>query len=214
MTIDKDLAASIAATRFGLGARPGEIDAARADPRGWLTSQIRPAGADAIRADMPASSERLSQYREVQEARRAARVATAAAGSGPAATASAPDPVQMVQKMIRRDAGADFVARMNLGATTAAPFRERWALFWANHFTVSAAKVVTATMIGPFEQEAIRPHAFGRFEDMLVASSSNPAMLLYLDQAQSIGPESRAGRFVRLGGKTLGLNENLAREIL
>jgi uncharacterized protein (DUF1800 family) len=55
---------------------------------------------------------------------------------------------------------------------------------------------------------------FGRFEDMLVASSSHPAMLLYLDQAQSIGPDTIAAAFLSRGGKKAGLNENLAREIM
>ncbi len=81
----------------------------------------------------------------------------------------------MAAKLIRDDAGADFLARVQLGVKTDAGFRERWALFWANHFTVSAGKLATATLVGPFEQEAIRPHVFGRFEDMLVASSSHPA---------------------------------------
>ena len=59
----------------------------------------------------------------------------------------------------------------------------------------------TATLVGPFEQEAIRPHVFGRFEDMLVASSSHPAMLLYLDQAQSVGPDTMAAAFLSRSGK-------------
>jgi uncharacterized protein (DUF1800 family) len=117
-------------------------------------------------------------------------------------------------QLIRQEAGADFLARVRLGATTDASFRERWALFWANHFTVSATKAQTATLIGPFEQEAIRPRVFGRFEDMLIASSSHPAMLLYLDQAQSVGPDSMAAMFLSRGGKRAGLNENLAREIM
>ncbi|MEO8812411.1 MAG: DUF1800 family protein, partial [Caulobacteraceae bacterium] len=95
-----------------------------------------------------------------------------------------------------------------------AGFRERWTLFWANHFTVSANKLATATLVGPFEQEAIRPRVFGRFEDLLVASSSHPAMLIYLDQARSIGPGSQAAAFQARNGKHAGLNENLAREIM
>ncbi len=55
---------------------------------------------------------------------------------------------------------------------------------------------------------------FGRFEDMLVASSSHPGMLLYLDQAQSVGPDTMAANFLSRGGKKAGLNENLAREIM
>ncbi len=204
MAYDKDLMGAIAANRLGLGARPGEIAAARSDPQGWLVGQIRPSGADPIDPAMPGSAERFGEYRADQQARREAKP------DGEAA----PDPVKMARDRIRKDAGADLAARLKLAATTEAPFRERWALFWANHFTVSAAKVVTATLVGPFEQEAIRPHAFGRFEDMLVASSSHPAMLLYLDQARSFGPDTRAARYLEMTGKPAGLNENLAREIM
>src|SRR6185503_16727780 len=65
------------------------------------------------------------------------------------------------------------------------------------------------------EADAIRPHVLGRFEDMLRAVVGHPAMLLYLDQAQSIGPGSGAGmRAAERQQRRRGLNENLAREIL
>ena len=124
------------------------------------------------------------------------------------------DPVKMAAKLLRDDAGADFLARVQAGVKTEDGFAERWALFWANHFTVSAGKLATATLVGPFEQEAIRAHMFGRFEDMLAASSSHPAMLLYLDQAQSIGPGSIVAQRAGRAGHPVGLNENLAREIM
>jgi len=204
LAIDLDLKAAIAATRFGLGARTGEIRQARSDPQGYLTAQIRPEGADQPQADAPGSAERFGEFREYQEQRKQAR-----ADGDPKS-----DPVKMAARMLRDDTGVDYLARMQLAARTNAAFRERWALFWANHFTVSATKFVTATLVGPFEQEAIRPHVFGRFEDMLVASSSHPAMLLYLDQAQSVGPDTMAARFLARGRKTAGINENLAREIM
>jgi uncharacterized protein (DUF1800 family) len=70
-------------------------------------------------------------------------------------------------------------------------------------------------MAGLLEFEAIRSHVLGRFSDMLIAVEQHPAMLIYLDQAQSIGPDSRAGRLIAArGGQKRGLNENLAREIL
>lgn len=62
---------------------------------------------------------------------------------------------------------------------------------------------------GAFEREAVRPFVLGRFADMLLAVEHHPAMLFYLDNRQSTGPDSRAGK--RRGR---GLNENLAREIL
>jgi uncharacterized protein (DUF1800 family) len=204
MALDPDLAASIAATRFGLGARPGELLLARNDPQAWLIAQIRPGlGADLPLANSPTSAQRLIEFRQYEQERQAAKLA-----------GQNFDPVKFAGRLIRQDAGADFLARVRLGADTDASFRERWALFWANHFTVSATKLQTVTLIGPFEQEAIRPHAFGRFEDMLDASSSHPAMLLYLDQAKSVGPDTIAAMFLSRGGKSAGLNENLAREIL
>ncbi len=206
--IDRDLAASIAATRFGLGAKFGEIAAARGDPHGYLVSQIRQTGADQPEPGAPGSAQRFSELRQFQQDRRQARGADARPAD-PAA-----DPVKMAQRLIREDAGADFLARIQLAATTDAAFRERWTLFWANHFTVSAAKLATVTLVGPFEAEAIRPRVFGRFEDMLVASSSHPAMLIYLDQAQSIGPDTLAARALSRNGRRAGLNENLAREIM
>ena len=64
-------------------------------------------------------------------------------------------------------------------------------------------------MAGGYEREAIRPHVLGRFADMLLAVESHPAMLFYLDNSTSIGPNSVAGI-----NRSRGLNENLAREIL
>jgi uncharacterized protein (DUF1800 family) len=140
------------------------------------------------------------------------------------------DPVKVFGGLLRQDVSSDFLARTQLASTTEAAFRERWTLFWANHFTVSATKAITGTVVGPFEAEAIRPHVFGRFVDLLAAAETHPAMLTYLDQVQSIGPDSQAAQFQRRGGprrvgggvggfqpavqRTLGLNENLAREIM
>ncbi|MGE6740920.1 DUF1800 domain-containing protein [Allorhizobium pseudoryzae] len=89
-------------------------------------------------------------------------------------------------------------------------FGERLAMFWANHFAIAIGKGGEVHILaGCFEREAIRPHLFGRFEDMLVAVETHPAMLVFLDNRQSIGPNSAANK----NGKR-GLNENLAREIL
>lgn len=89
-------------------------------------------------------------------------------------------------------------------------FAERWVAFWSNHFCVSISKSnLVHVAAGSFEREAIRAHAFGRFADMLRAVEQHPAMLHFLDNQQSIGPDSPAGR-----RRKVGLNENLAREIL
>ena len=80
-------------------------------------------------------------------------------------------------------------------------FVERLVWFWSNHFCVNADATV---MAGAYEREAIRPHVLGRFADMLLAAEGHPAMLIYLDNAQSIGPNSVAGI-----NRDRGLNENL-----
>ena len=92
---------------------------------------------------------------------------------------------------------------------TDTPFRERLVWFWANHFNVSRRAGPTAVTAGDFVRTAIRPHVTGRFGDMLLAVMRHPAMLIYLDNARSIGPDSPVG--LRQGK---GLNENLARECM
>lgn len=206
---DRDLEAAVAATRFGLGARAGEIAEARGDPQGFLRAQIRAQGADQPAADGESAAHRIAELRDLRGARKP---------GGTSAADDEPDPVKTAQRLLRENTARDFLARVQLAATTEAGFRERWTLFWANHFTVSANKLVTATVVGPFEAEAIRPHVFGRFETLLTSAETHPAMLLYLDQVQSVGPNSRAASYVRRRGgeakRQVGLNENLAREIL
>ena len=207
-----DIDAAIAVTRFGLGARPGEIAEAARDPRGYLKAQIRRQGADLFRTDGETTNQRLAEFRDYRRERAMARDARPAAADGKPVQ---DDAVKAARRFIRQNAAGDVLGRVQLAAETTASFRERWALFWANHFTVSATKVQTATLVGPFENEAIRPHAFGRFADLLGAAETHPAMLVYLDQVQSVGPNSRAAQFQRRRGpRSPGLNENLAREIL
>jgi uncharacterized protein (DUF1800 family) len=78
--------------------------------------------------------------------------------------------------------------------------------FWSNHFCVNADATV---MAGAYEREAIRPHVLGKFADLVLAAEGHPAMLIYLDNASSMGANSIAGI-----NRTRGINENLAREIL
>jgi uncharacterized protein (DUF1800 family) len=201
-----DINAAIAATRFGLGAQPGELEATRPDPRGFLMAQIRPEGADQPLGNLGNSAQNLTVFEGLRRERRELK--------GEDAAAAGADTLKQIQAQIRSMAIEEMVARGRLAATTHAAFRERWTLFWSNHFTVSAVKGTVAPIAGAFEREAIRPHVFGRFEDLLLASSQHPAMLLYLDQAASIGPDSMAGQSAQGRKRQAGLNENLAREIM
>lgn len=117
-----------------------------------------------------------------------------------------PPPLNIIQKTYRAEA----LARLQRATLADCGFGERLVAFWSNHFCISANKGGLARMwAGSFEREAIRPHVFGRFGDMLKAVEQHPAMLFFLDNQQSLGPESRAGQ-----NRKRGLNENLAREIM
>ena len=194
----------IAVNRFGLGAAPGELAAAGSDPRGWLAAQAaKPAPDYREFADLPPSGERLKEYPRWLAGLRAARAS-----------------MSSVEATFREHFGpimlAEIGARLAVAAATPAPFHERLAWFWANHFTVSAEKPVVFALVGSFEREAIRPHVTGRFADMLLAAASHPAMILYLDNHLSVrrgGQPRRPSRSAAFPAPT-GLNENLAREIL
>jgi uncharacterized protein (DUF1800 family) len=81
--------------------------------------------------------------------------------------------------------------------------------FWFNHFNVFAGKGLCSIWSGAFEEEAIRPHAMGRFRDLLGATAKHPAMLFYLDNWQNTAPNSPGTH-----GKFDGINENYARELM
>ncbi|MDZ4311175.1 MAG: DUF1800 domain-containing protein [Cypionkella sp.] len=88
-------------------------------------------------------------------------------------------------------------------------FRERLTTFWADHFSVIAKRQLEALFPYALVDDAIRPHLTGNFADMLTAATLHPAMLSYLDQSSSVGPNSHFGKNQRKG-----LNENLAREVI
>lgn len=195
------LEGAIAAHRFGLGARPGEIERASRNPKNWLLTQINtaadqptPLSGTSFKNGGDAVVDLLKYQREQFMARRA--------GTGG-------DPVKNFFQFRAKVFLDELAARYAHGFTTDRPFAERLVWFWSNHFVVSAMNPRAITFVGAFEREAIRPHIADKFEDMVLAAMSHPAMLLYLDNAQSIGPDSIAGK--RFGK---GRNENLGRELL
>jgi uncharacterized protein (DUF1800 family) len=208
----KTTGAAIAANRFGLGARPGELDRL-GDPADWLLRQIKGAppvlGGEGLRP----SAETLARVLEArQEVRRQRKQQTRAAGDDG-------DQVKVAFKAqsIYRPVYVDEAhARLAHSVSTDRPFLERLTQFWSNHFAVSVDKVAVLGLAGAMEREAIRPHVAGSFPELLLAVEKHPAMLLYLDNQASIGPNSRAGKLAtrRAGNRKVDINENLAREIL
>jgi uncharacterized protein (DUF1800 family) len=177
-----DTRSAQALIRFGLGRRGAEE--LPGDPARWLARQLD--GSDPGLAPPPSTAQGIAALRDDRQ--------------------NKPPPGQSRSRALFRAEQAAWTER---ALTTAAPFRERLVRFWANHFTVSLRQRTTAALAGAFVEEAIRPHVTGRFADMLLAVMRHPAMLLYLNNAVSIGPDSPAG--LRTGR---GLNENLARECL
>ena len=205
--------AAIAAHRFGLG--EPSLSALQADPQAWLLAQIGPA--DLARGDgLLTTDQAVAHVTAEAENRRLAK------NPPPGMTAE-----QVLAGHYRDVIAADVRSRFTTAVLTQRPFAERLAWFWANHFTVSLSKGGVRGLVGAFERDAIRPFIAGSFEQMLVAATTHPAMLRYLDNNQSAGPNSNiAQRVTRRAQnqaatadmleprRTVGLNENLAREVL
>jgi len=206
-----EVAAAIAANRFGLGARPGDLATIGTDPRGWLRTQL--SVQPLLAADgLQSTAQILSGAEPIVQARRQARRARtdAAAADSPATAELA----MRLPQYLRPIYLSESRARLQAALRTDRPFAERLVYFWSNHFAVSVDKFAVLGIAGSFEREAIRPHVMGRFHDLLLAVETHPAMLLYLDNQQSIGPDSMVARRAGNRGRKVGLNENLAREIL
>jgi uncharacterized protein (DUF1800 family) len=225
---------AIALNRFGLGTRID--DSAPPDPRAWLTGQLdryeaRPEAIAAAPARALVAGQLADYLEEVRgeagQGRRRQRQPApmqprdpepGMAMAGNDNLAGLPDSARRYIRRAGREHYLEMVAaRTNAALAAPAPFVERMVHFWANHFAVSADKLTVIGLAGLLEFEAVRPHVLGRFRDMLAAVERHPAMLLYLDQAQSIGPGSEAAAIaarLRRGPQQPGLNENLAREIL
>jgi uncharacterized protein (DUF1800 family) len=209
---------AIATNRFGLGARPGELAAIGSDGRDWLRAQLLagpPAlGSPELRPSQQILSDAFELRREIQGARRAERFAGGGGGADQAAQNAALQ--QRLPQFLRPIYLTEASARFQQAVSTERPFVERLTQFWANHFAVSVDKQFLAGLAGSFEREAIRPHLLGDFADLLLAVETHPAMLLYLDNHLSVGPHSPAAQQLvrRQAQRRIGINENLAREIL
>ena len=221
-----DTQALIAFQRFGLGPKPGGWNAL-GDARAALHAEVARTDAALIDADTAVAlglAGTTGNYGRVYAAAEARKTMQAAAMSAAAAEAAPQGRSEVAaEAAARRIAGlkeigaaaersyrAEALARFRQAFAAPVGFVERLVAFWSNHFCVSVAKGEFArATAGSFEREAIRPHVLGRFADMLAAVERHPAMLAFLDNGTSAGPQARAARS---GGR--GLNENLGREIL
>jgi uncharacterized protein (DUF1800 family) len=220
--------AAIAANRFGLGARPGEL-AKIGSPSDWLKQQLQGAPPLLVAADlksavqvMEGAAEIASNVRELGGDGREDLKKIAADETDPVAAQQARQQIiaNRLPKYFLPIYQADAAARLRNAVATDRPFVERLVHFWSNHFAVSVDKVAVLGLAGCLEREAIRPHVLGNFADMLLAVEKHPAMLQFLDNQLSIGPNSPTAQLAKKRQaanpqrRQLGLNENLAREIL
>ena len=209
--------AAIAMNRFGLGARPSA--SGTISPTECLKSQIgKYDPALSASASQPSRASIAASFRDYQldpKDRQVAGKDAAATMLGDSVTQIDPTKIEKVVNTLRLQYVAAVDARIDAAITSDTDFAERLVHFWSNHFAVSIDKLPVLALAGDYEFTAIRPHIMGKFSDLLFAAVTHPAMLLYLDQAQSIGPNSPlAAKVAARRNRILGLNENLAREIL
>jgi uncharacterized protein (DUF1800 family) len=230
--------------RLEFGARPGEVERVlRVGVHAFIEQQLHPDQIDnrtverrleaypAIRmSDSELFETFVEPLRDVRARLKAQMSATGDAGS-------AVDRREMVRRLIPRGRRPRRVieeiseARLVRAVDSPRQLNEVLVDFWMNHFNVYAGKGLDRVFVASFEKDAIRPHIWGKFEDLLMATAQSPAMLVYLDNARSVAdpvhrpaafeaamrrlewidPE-RAARLEK--GAPKGINENYARELM
>ena len=212
-----------ALNRLGYGPRPADAAAiAEQGAERWLerflAEQLEPRRLrppEALSARLAglevlslSQAELLGRYREAVKATREAR-REQAKGQTPDA-----DALNAVREQVRPLVQQAATARLSRALQSPAQLEEALTEFWFNHFNVFAGKGPVGVLVADYEQRAIRPFVLGRFRDMLGATAKHPAMLIYLDNAQSVAPGFTPRRAAPNPQRASGLNENYARELM
>jgi uncharacterized protein (DUF1800 family) len=216
-----------ALNRLAYGPRPGEVDRIAAmGVMAWIERQLHP-----DRIPDPAMAQREAKFTILHEdpaslsrALAAARRQRIAAARRGADRLAGPEPPAVMQ--LRRAAGQLQQLAVVRAVHSERQLQEVMVDFWTNHFNVQVAKGLDRVYTPSYIEHTIRPHALGRFADLLIATAQSPAMLFYLDNWQSVAPGAvppGAGRLARLpdtlrrqvlARSPKGLNENYARELM
>jgi len=206
----EDAAAWRAASRLGYAPTPALMQAIAAHPRGargWAADEVERAfAASREAARTPAHLATLqgsipAAFAELRAEREALRRVRADSDMRPA-------PQELPTRRSALEAASWRVLACS-DPELENPLAARLTEFWFNHFNVFAGKGSVRPFLGHYVLHAIRPNVLGRFEDLVLATARHPAMLFYLDQAQSVA-EGVTGPF----GGARGLNENYARELM
>ena len=185
-----DTRAVIAVNRFGLGAKPGDLERAKQNPQQWLLDQLV---VPVLPSSRPDSGEVIGSFYDYRsDLRRFKRQKMMEKPQNPAGQIF---PIMAADTVVAAINDDDSLSRRLLD-------------FFSNHFSVTAQGGMMRPLAPTLEREAIAPNLLGSFYNMLLAVEQHPSMLVYLDNDKSVGPTTREAK------KNRGLNENLAREIL
>ena len=194
MTAVNTKKAIIAVNRFGLGASGDELSDAMSDPEQWLLQQLVSPVFDPALANTESAFDTIAEIQSFKAKRQQSKAKV----KGPTV---GQEIIMPYRQRVLKDG-------LMFSVNTKIPFAVRLLDFFSNHFSVSSLTHSLTILSPTLERDAIAPNLFGKFEDMLIAVEQHPAMLIYLNNEKSVGPNSLTGR------KARGLNENLAREIL
>ena len=202
--------------RATFGVRPQDIDQVmKLGRERWLDQQLRPeqltdAGTAqrlerfrALNADM---GELLTEFQQAQRERRQMADSQMNRANRPNRNGNAVPPQQLLAELVS--------AKLTRAVYSERQLEEMMTDFWFNHFNVHFGKGIDRYLIADYEASAIRPHVFGKFRDLLGATAKHPAMLFYLDNAQSVAIDTTRMRRVPQQLRSRGLNENYARELM
>lgn len=212
--------------RATFGARPHDVAlVTRIGSEAWLDRQLHPERIDdsALQKRLAAFPAASMSQRELYEAYPPPRVLRARYGDPDSVSVELRREMRMMNPA--RIAGDLVGAKLQRAVYSERQLEEVMVDFWYNHFNVFFAKGADRWLVADYEASAIRPHVFGRFEDMLTATATHPAMLFYLDNWRNFVPDSlnrgakpRSDSRRRRGGPSpaqqRGYNENYARELL
>ena len=220
---DRPLTASWRAlSRVAYGPTPALIQslASSASPQSWALAQLdaawstsqQPPAIDAdlagFNASLPDLVDGARREREARKQRKANPVDDSGSPQLRRMDFSEPvDPVHFSRRVVQQASAWRLIAASQ--PEIESPLLARMTEFWFNHLNVYVGKGSVRPFVGHYWVHVARAHALGKFEDLLLASARHPAMLGYLDQAQSVAEGSQGAR-----GKNRGLNENYARELM
>jgi uncharacterized protein (DUF1800 family) len=206
--------------RAAFGPRPGDIEHVRqVGIQRYIDEQLNPQA----QADPLVNDERfrmlnegprrlIQQFQEVRKQAKQLKQADKQGDSNNATASNNTDNAEAkraIKRFYMETEGASKSAKLERAIDSPNQLLEVMVDFWYNHFNVYTGKGIDRVLCGPYEQQAIRPYALGRFRDLLGATCHHPAMLFYLDNWQNTDPKSNGART-----KKTGLNENYARELM